>query len=75
MSTIKKTPLAATTKPKAAADVDAWVGTRSTEPVEKVKRLVVELPADLHGKFKADCAVRGVTMMDVVRDMLKAKYS
>lgn len=70
---MKKTSLAATVKPK--VDADAWVETRAAAPAEKVKRLVVELPASLHSEFKADCAVKGVSMMDVVRDLLKAKYS
>jgi hypothetical protein len=37
----------------------------------KMSRFPVTVPVDLHRQFKARCAVRGVPMADVVRDLLR----
>lgn len=67
-------------KPRpAAATADAWVEQkRETEDAltESVpmKRLTIDIPADLHRRFKSDCAGRDVRMADVLREMLLKKY-
>ncbi|WP_159718720.1 plasmid partition protein ParG [Geminicoccus flavidas] len=60
---------------------DSWVASRGGEPasavVEKpaMKRLTIDLPADVHARLKAQCAMRGTKMVDEIRraveDMLK----
>jgi len=62
-----------------ATDADAWVESRGkAEPVREsvpMKRLTIDIPADLHRRFKMDCADRGVKMADVLREMLERQYS
>jgi len=36
-----------------------------------VKRLTIEIPARLHAQVKAECALRGVKMKDLVRTLLE----
>lgn len=62
---------------KSAEDtaVDVWVGSRSQEAhKEPMKRLTIDIPADLHTKLKADCAMRGRKMADEIRELLMDKY-
>lgn len=55
--------------------VDTWVGSRSQEtPKVPMKRLTIDIPAELHAKLKADCALRGRKMADEVRELLMEKY-
>ena len=37
------------------------------------KRLNIEIPADLHARFKADCARRGRDMTTVLTEMLRRR--
>lgn len=77
----KKVPLGGkptAKKPAQEAAVDARVGTRSheehEEPKEPMKRLTIDIPADLHAALKSDCALRGRKMADEIRDMLAGRY-
>lgn len=75
----KKVPLGGrpTAKKPAQDDpsVDAWVGSRKpAAPQEKMKRLTIDIPAELHAQLKADCAIRGKKMADEVRELLIRKY-
>lgn len=45
-----------------------WVQDKAGEPV---KRLTIELPARLHAQVKAECALRGIKMKDLVRTLLE----
>ena len=45
-----------------------WGQDKAGEPV---KRLTIELPARLHARVKADCALRGIKMKDLVRTLLE----
>lgn len=62
-----------TTTPPAAAD--AWVAERvvpvSTTPM---KRLTLDIPADLHRAIKTACASRGTKIVDELRELLVQKY-
>lgn len=71
--------------PTRGADLDAWVsGTPSapapaareaveaSPPVAKPARLTIDLPADLHRRFKTAAAANGVVMVDVVREAIEA---
>ena len=62
-----------------AAGADAWVESRgkagsSGKPTVKLKRLTIDIPADLHRRLKADCAGRDIAMADVIREMLERQY-
>jgi len=35
-----------------------------------MKRLTIDLPAELHARLKAECAIRGVKMADEIRSIL-----
>jgi hypothetical protein len=60
---------------------DNWVANRGTDPAPAVaerpamKRLTIDLPADVHARLKAQCAMRGTKMVDEIRraveEMLK----
>lgn len=53
-------------------NADAWVDQkRESVPM---KRLTIDIPQDLHRKFKMDCAAQGVKMADVIREMLERQY-
>jgi ParG len=66
----------------AAAQVDQWVAggegaappenaPRPERPAGKVARLTIDLPPDLHAKFKATCALKGTRMIDEVRRFIE----
>lgn len=64
------------------ANPDDWVAHRASEeaapvpsaPVGPVKRLTVDLPAELHGRVKAACALKGVKMVEEVTKLLEAHF-
>ena len=51
-----------------AQRAENWVQDKTGEPV---KRLTIELPARLHAQVKAECALRGIKMKDLVRTLLE----
>ena len=62
-----------------AANPDEWVKSRQAEaePVaekQALKRLTIDLPADLHARVKAECALKGVKMVDEVRALLEQRF-
>ncbi|WP_269936361.1 plasmid partition protein ParG [Serratia liquefaciens] len=64
---------------KLASSADAWVESRSIEeappqPVEKMKRLTIDIPESLHKAIKSACALRGTKIADEVRELLYKKY-
>jgi hypothetical protein len=81
--TVMKMPIA---KPSAA---DAWVGTPTADVSEapkagKVvalhaeaqgnKRLTIDVTESLHKRIKAQCAMRGTKMADVIRELLEKEF-
>lgn len=60
----------------AAGDADSWVKSREAGEAEKqpMKRLTVDLPAELHARVKAQCAMRGVKISDEIRAMLEERF-
>lgn len=54
------------------AHVDGWVKTGSGE--EKTRRLTVDIPASLHVRIKADCAMREKKMVEVVTALLLERF-
>lgn len=57
---------------KAPASSDQWV--ENPEKSKAMKRLTVDISEDLHRKIKADCAMRGIKIADMVRQLLANKY-
>lgn len=39
-----------------------------------MKRLTIDVPADLHRSIKSQCALRGTKIADEVRELLMEKY-
>lgn len=72
-------------KPQAASPLksaDDWVMNRPAEtppePVQEaipLKRLTIDIPAELHGRIKAQCALRGIKMADEIRVLLDNHFS
>ena len=70
--------------PNAGGEIDKWVsggeGTAAAAPEPKGRqerstakpaRLTIDLPAELHAKFKATCALKGTRMIDEVRKFIE----
>ena len=63
---------------------DAWVEQgRRAEPQEttqqpteavEMKRLTIDIPADLHSEVKSKCAKKGLKMADVIRGLLETHF-
>jgi hypothetical protein len=74
----KKVTFGAKPVEKSAA-VEQWVESSNEKPVEVVaepmKRLTIDLPATLHARVKAGCAMRGVKMADEIRRLLEAHFT
>lgn len=77
----KKVPLGGKpTKKATPTNADEWVANQgATEtaevPAGKMKRLTLDIPEELHNSIKAQCAMRGVKMVDEIRVLLLQKYS
>lgn len=39
------------------------------------KRLTLDIPSDLHSRIKVTCAVRGVTMVAAILEMLNERFT
>lgn len=65
-------PTAAKNKP--APSPDAWVESRQPE-AEPTKRLTLDIPAGLHARIKAACAMRGTKMVEEIRGMLEERFA
>lgn len=69
-----------------SADVEEWVTNRESlieagqpelaEPVkpEKIKRLTLDIPESLHKAIKLKATHEGVTMVELLRDLLEKHY-
>ncbi|KOP26515.1 hypothetical protein AMR41_10030 [Hapalosiphon sp. MRB220] len=59
-------------KPEASkpVDVEQWVSDRA----EKMKRLTLDIPESLHKAIKRQAVDAGVTMADLLRDLLEQHY-
>jgi hypothetical protein len=51
---------------------EAWVDQRHAP--EGTKRLTLDIAASLHARIKADCARRGVKMVEELRELLEREY-
>ncbi len=44
------------------------------EPAEPIKRFTIDVSESLHKRIKSQCAMRGVKMADVIRQMLEKEF-
>ena len=51
---------------------DEWVNNRGG--AEEMKRLTFDIPASLHRRIKVACALKGVTMVEELRELLNRQY-
>ena len=67
----KKTALASATKKP--IDPESWVSEKpkTAATTEKLARLVVELPPDLHRQLKGKCGMEGLKIKDVIQSLLE----
>jgi hypothetical protein len=72
--TAKKVAIGArpTAKPQPASP-DAWVDA-SQPATAPTKRLTIDVPASLHARIKASCAMRGTKMVDEITALLQDKF-
>lgn len=54
--------------------IDDWVLDRDAAPREPVKRFTIDVPLSLHKRVKAQCAVQGLVMADVMRELLEKRF-
>jgi ParG len=67
---------------KAVDPADAWVQARGAEEApspapaatEAMKRFTIDVPVSLHTRIKAQCALKGLKMADVLREMLEREF-
>ena len=68
-----------TARPQIKPDADKWVESRSVakpdEPDVPMKRLTIDIPADLHTRFKVVCASKGERMACVLRRLIEQEVS
>lgn len=53
------------------AGAEAWVRERGGEAS---KRLTIDMPAGLHARIKARCAMRGVNMRSAILELLNERF-
>lgn len=71
-----------TTKPTQSPkkpSADAWVGQQSlvqaATEADPIKRLTIDIPLSLHVRVKSQCVLRGISMVDVVREFLEREFA
>jgi hypothetical protein len=55
-------------------NADAWVKDRAVPEAERQKRLTFDIPQSLHARIKSQCAMQGLVMADVLRDLLNTHF-
>jgi hypothetical protein len=59
---------------------DEWVANRGIAAVEEnktkmpMKRLTIDVPADLHRRIKVGCALKGSNIADELRELLEQHF-
>lgn len=57
------------------SSLDTFVGVSPKHPTgEKMKRLTIDVPQNLHRRVKAGCAVRGIEMASLMREFLEKEF-
>lgn len=55
------------------AAAEQWIQSRSAK--EPMKRLTIDVPVSLHQRIKTQCAMDGVQMADIIREMLRHRFT
>ena len=69
--------VAISAKPAPAArepSAEAWVRHCQGSADEPMKRFTIDVPARLHRRIKAQCALQGVKMADEIRRLLEERF-
>ncbi len=61
-------------RPAKPVTPESWVLANPLAPGEPTKRLTVDIPEPLHRRVKIQCAMQGVNMADVVRELLEQRF-
>ena len=56
-----------------ALNADDWVKAKE-RGAEKTKRLTIDIPLSLHTRVKSQCALQGLQIAEVVREMLDRRF-
>lgn len=66
---------------KNVKNVDDWVANHGAtvtdgnkEAPQKMKRLTIDVPQDLHARIKVSCALKGMKMADKIRELLEREF-
>ena len=57
-----------------ASSIDNWVLDREAAAREPTKRFTIDVPVSLHKRVKTQCAVQGLVMADVMRELLEQRF-
>ena len=57
-----------------AGTIDDWVLDREAPAHEPTKRFTIDVPVSLHKRVKSQCAVQGLVMADVMRELLEGRF-
>ena len=72
---MKKVSFAAARPSKAtAANAESWIGNRTGEGREPMKRLTIDVSIGLHKRIKTQCVAEDVVMADVIRELLEKRF-
>lgn len=56
-------------------DPEDWIKSRAEQPEKPpMKRLTLDIPAELHTRIKTSCAQRGTRMVEEIRELLESHY-
>ena len=58
--------------PQSDSTIREHSGNSSLAP--KMKRLTIDVSAELHSAIKVDCARKGIKMADAIRDLLASEF-
>jgi hypothetical protein len=59
-------------RPDPVSTPDQWVEQRTAD--EKPKRMTFDVPENLHRRVKVGCALRGVTIREVILELLEREF-
>jgi hypothetical protein len=63
-----------------ASSADRWVADAGPAPEQALpkpvamKRFTIDVPADLHRRIKTSCAMEGIQMADMLREILETRF-
>lgn len=72
---ISTKPTQSPKQPSADAWVDQQPIAQTAADTHPIKRLTIDIPLSLHVRVKSQCVLRGISMVDVVRDFLEREFA